>query len=384
MKKYLFLFLIFLAPALFAQSAKTFYDRAAKETSLQEKINLYTKAIEKAPRWSLVYYQRADIYKKQKRYKKAIEDYTKAIKFDPKDPFKYYSRALTYIEQGSYSPAMEDLTKAISLKNNYEDFYLKRALCYMETNKYKLALNDFKKVKKTDTKLLQAKAHYELHEYRPATNLLEEILKQNPQDIQALFYLGKINSNIEFYDEAIAYFSKILNIEPNNKPALRARANAFKEVDLNEEVIKDYNTLIELSPDSASYNRRGIAYERLKDWPAAIKDYDKAIELNPKWAVPYNNRAYCYMKLKNFKEAKKDLDTALKLAPKAPTTLINTAGYYWTAKKDKKNMYKHLQTALKNNFKDFDSLYDDNQKGWMFKNINESLEFRSFSAPYNK
>ena len=90
------------------------------------------------------------------------------------------------------------------------------------------------------------------------------------------------------------------------------------------------------------------------------------------------------MKLKNFKEAKKDLDTSLKLAPKAPTTLINTAGYYWTAKKDKKNMYANLQAAMKNNFKDFDSLYDDNQKGWLFKNINETLEFRSFSAPYTK
>ena len=384
MKKYLFLFFFFLAPVLFAQSARSLYDQAAKETSLQKKIELYTKAIEKSPRWALAYHQRADAYKKQKRYKKAIEDYTNAINLSFNDPFKYYARALVYMEQGSYSPAMEDLTKAISLKNNYEEFYLKRALCYMQTSKYKLALNDLQKVKKTDTKFLQAKAHYELHEYRPATNLLEELLEKNPQDTQALFYLGKINNDIEFYDEAIGYFSRILNIEPHNKQALKARANAFKEVGLDLEVVKDYNTLIELAPDSANYNKRGIAYERLKDWPAAIKDYDKAIELNPKWAVPYNNRAYCYMKLRNFKEAKKDLDMALKFAPKAPTTLVNTAGYYWTAKKDKKNMYKYLQAALKNNFKDFDSLYDDNQKGWLFKNINETFEFRSFSAPYTK
>ena len=124
--------------------------------------------------------------------------------------------------------------------------------------------------------------------------------------------------------------------------------------------------------------------KKIKEWQKAVEDYNKAIELNPKWAVPYNNRAYCQMKLRNFKEAKKDLDTSLKLSPKAPTTLVNNAGYYWTAKKDKKNMYANLQAAMKNNFRDFDSLYDENQKGWLFKNINESLEFRSFSAPYSK
>ena len=254
----------------------------------------------------------------------------------------------------------------------------------MQKGKYKLALNDFEKVKKTDTKFLQAQAYFELRDYPKAHPLFEELLAKNPQNQQILFYLGKISYNTEFYDEAIAYFSQVLNRNPQNTQALRARANAFKEIDLHDEVIKDYTSLIEINPDATAYNRRGIAYENIKDWQNAIKDYDKAIELNPKWAIPYNNRAYCQMKLKNYKEAKKDLDISLKLSPKAPTTLINNAGYYWTVKKDKKNMYANLQAAMKNNFKDFDSLYDDNQKGWLFKNINESLEFRSFSAPYTK
>ena len=190
MKRYLFISFLFLfTPALFAQSARTFYDQALKAESPQDKIKLFTKAINKAPKWSLAYHQRADVYKEQKRYKKAIEDYSNAIRLSPKDPFKYYARALVFLEQGSYSPAMEDLTKAISLKSNYEDFYLKRASAYMQTNKYKLALDDFKKVKKSDTRIFQAQAYYELHDYQKASALLEELLKQNPQDTQALPYV---------------------------------------------------------------------------------------------------------------------------------------------------------------------------------------------------
>ena len=127
-----------------------------------------------------------------------MEDYSAAIKLNPKDPFKYYARALAYLEQGSYSPAMEDLTKAIQLKNNYEDFYLKRAYAYMQTGKYKLALNDLKKVKKTDTRALQAQAYYELRDYRTAQDLFEELEKQNPQDTQTLLYLGKSGNVLKF------------------------------------------------------------------------------------------------------------------------------------------------------------------------------------------
>ena len=250
MKKYLFLFLIFLTPSLFAQSARTYYEQGKKAVSAQDKIKLFTKAINKAPHWALPYHTRADVYKEQKRYKKAIEDYSSAIKLNPKDPFKYYARALAYMEQGTCSPAMEDLTKAISIKNNYEDFYLKRASCYMQNGKYKLALNDFEKVKKTDTEFLKAQAFYELRDYQNAIPLFEKLLIQNPQDTRLMFYLGKINYNTEFYDEAIAFFSQILNREPNNIQALRARANAFKEIDLYASVIKDYTALIEINPDA--------------------------------------------------------------------------------------------------------------------------------------
>jgi len=58
-----------------------------------------------------------------------------------------------------------------------------------------------------------------------------------------------------------------------------------------KEAIKDFNKAIELNPKFAeAYLTRGMTKARLQDYTGAIKDYNKALELNPKCAKAYYNR----------------------------------------------------------------------------------------------
>ena len=51
-----------------------------------------------------------------------------------------------------------------------------------------------------------------------------------------------------------------------------------------EEAIKDYTKAIELDPkDAEAYNNRGTEFSSLGKSEEAIKDYTKAIELNPQY-----------------------------------------------------------------------------------------------------
>ena len=390
MKK-LFLIPIFflLCAAAFGQSAEQFYAEAKKTADANEQIKLLTKAIEKNPNFTAAYHLRGDIYRTRGSLKRAVADYTQTVKLAPRDPFKYYARALAYMDQKSYQLAADDLTAAIKLKNNYDDFYYWRAVSFMELEKYNEVLSDIGKIKnrrprRADIDMLQARAQFYTYNYSAARRGFESILDKNPGNAHALFYLGRINYNNEMYDEAISYFSKALNRDGGYIAALRLRAGAYREIGEHQSAIEDYTALIAAAPDFSVYNRRGLVYEDINDFRAAAGDFGEAIALNPKWSIAYNNRGYAYLKLRDYKKAFEDLETALKLAPNLPTPHINMAGYYWTAKKDKKNMYKYLDLGFKYGYKDADSLYEESKKGWMFKSINNTVEFRSFLSNYFK
>ena len=77
--------------------------------------------------------------------------------------------------------------------------------------------------------------------------------------------------------------------------------------------MKNYDKAIELNPEYAkAYNNRGSVKADLGDKKEAIKDYDKAIELNPEYAKAYNNRGNIKFDLENYEEAIRDYNKALK------------------------------------------------------------------------
>ncbi|MEH2234849.1 tetratricopeptide repeat protein [Nostoc sp.] len=81
-----------------------------------------------------------------------------------------------------------------------------------------------------------------------------------------------------------------------------------------EEAVKDFNQAIELDPKNAlAYNRRGNAYYRLGDYEQAQADSSQAIALNPQDANAYFDRGFALSELGKYKEAIADYTEAIKL-----------------------------------------------------------------------
>jgi 4-amino-4-deoxy-L-arabinose transferase-like glycosyltransferase len=74
-------------------------------------------------------------------------------------------------------------------------------------------------------------------------------------------------------------------------------------------------TVLNCPLNHRAYNNRGNAYLAMGQYDAAIKDYDKSIELKPRYANTYDNRAKAYRAEGRFDEAIRDYDKAIKLKP---------------------------------------------------------------------
>ena len=87
--------------------------------------------------------------------------------------------------------------------------------------------------------------------------------------------------------------------------------------------VKDFDKAIKLDPKYIdAYYNRGTSKLHLNDYKGSLKDYDKAIELKPDFLNAYTNRGVVKLKLEDTKGAIKDFDEALKLDPS------NSSAYY--------------------------------------------------------
>lgn len=381
---------LFVLPALlllalscaYAQTGGALLSQARAEQDVSKRIKLLTQSIEKAPKLATSYHLRGDAYRLQGKYASAVKDYSSALELTPNNAFRYYARGLAYADDHKYTLAVSDFSKAISLKPDHRDFYFSRAEAEMKLERYDEALKDYKKYSGKRTPSVRvgqamAVAWINTYKYAAAERELTRLLALQPENAELYYLLGRVYQGRDLPDEAVSAYSKAINRDPQLAAAYRYRASVFKEMGELDASSEDYGKLLELQPDALFYNRRGLVYEEKKDFASAVKEFNKAIELNPKWAIPYNNRGYAYLNQKQYAQAQEDFETAIKLDGSMPTPYINLAGLAWQQKKDKKATYQYLEQALKHNFKDFDSLYDEDQKGWLFKGINRTAEFRA-------
>lgn len=366
-----------------AETPAQLFERAKKESNLHTQIELLTQVIEKSPSHVGAYHYRADAYQALGNTRQAVLDYNRVVALRPKDPFRYYARGLAYSRLKEPQLALADFTKAISLKPAYKNFYLARAREYKSLGKNNLALADYIRYvgdwKDASAAVLEEVLPVSLEAYRYdlAQQQVDALAALDKDTASLHFWQGRIYQSQNKLDEAISSFSKAINRKANWALAYQWRAATYREMGDYEAALEDYARVLELEPTAYWFNRRGLVYEEQKEFEKAIADYTRALELEPKWALAYNNRGFARMNLKQWEKAKTDFETAIRLDPKAPTPYVNLAGIYWTFKKDRKHMYANLQKALKHNFKNYEALFDEEQKGWMFKGVNQTAEFRS-------
>ncbi len=96
-------------------------------------------------------------------------------------------------------------------------------------------------------------------------------------------------------DNAISYFSSLIERSPNNWDAYLRRAESEHALNQRDGAIVDYTRAIELNPDeSFLFLRRGRSFRTIGGCAQAAADFERAARLRPHWAEPYNLEAGVY------------------------------------------------------------------------------------------
>jgi len=86
------------------------------------------------------------------------------------------------------------------------------------------------------------------------------------------------------------------------------------------------------SRDAKFYNNRGIAFGEKREYDQAISDFDKAIEINPRYITAYNNRGVIYRLKGQYDKAISDFNKAIEMNPLDAEGYNNLAWLLATAK----------------------------------------------------
>jgi Flp pilus assembly protein TadD len=182
---------------------------------------------------------------------------------------------------------------------------------------YALALNP-----DSDAALVQLAAVSEqLKDGEGAIALYRRIPDSSPLKQLSDLQLGLNLADLNRHDEAIAHLKAFVGAHPDDMRAYLALGGVYSSKEDFRSAAALYDKAVEVlkTPTAANWNifyQRGIAYERLKEWPKAEPNFRKALELQPDQPQVLNYLGYSWVDMNiNLKEGLAMIQKAVDLRP---------------------------------------------------------------------
>ncbi len=134
---------------------------------------------------------------------------------------------------------------------------------------------------------------------------------------------GKALFQKQEFKKAIDALTLFLAEQNNNADALYTRALCYRKIEAYEKSVEDLSSILVRLPNEATLLcERAISHFNNKDIDAALKDMDKAVEIEPDNPFRYSSRAYIKSET-DPKGAMVDYEKAIALDPKDEISLNN-------------------------------------------------------------
>lgn len=256
---------------------------------------------------------------------------TDSIKVAPKNAELYYHRGSMLYHNNQLLHAEQDLRKAWQLDPSEE---------------YALSLTTILRRRNTDTAItfLQeaikkmpesialhiglARGYEQKGQYDKALTITDEILKQFPNQLDALLLKSDLLKEQKKYDEALKYMEAAYTYAPLDADIGYELAYDYAEAK-NNKALQLADTLIRLDPSERSaraYYIKAVYFKNIGNNTEAIKYFNESIQRDYNFLDGYLDKGILLYNLKRYPEALKSFQLGQRISPSTPDF------YYWIGK----------------------------------------------------
>ena len=304
----------------------------------------------------------ADAYYTSNHFLKAQEYYQKAAGIDPKSVRAYEGQALLAKKGNHWDQAIEFYRKVIALSPQSPQAYLDLGEAFrtlgdsrQAVETYSRLLNLFHDDEKIDIKVIEA--YGRAIESDPQADIYKEKREEVLADFEQLskrknysavdyYNLGFLYEQVGGKDEAMRFYAKAVEKQPDYAQALFNLANLYRDAGNYKVAMALYSRLVHFHPKYAlGYLNIGVIFNALGDQQKARRLYLKVIDLDPSNGDAYFNLGYLSESQGELREAINYYEKAVEVAPKNAEAYYNLGNVYASLGQNGEAIASYLKTV---------------------------------------
>lgn len=225
----------------------------------------YNKALEfaeKCKSCKYVDFIRGMVYYNTEDYGQAMTSLEKAVKMDPANATAAYTLARTYLELEQEKKAIPSYLNAIALDSSRSNWIYELGLIYYNQGNYQNAIQFFEKAASAGynkgNDFVENLGFAQLYAVRTDQGLatLQTIMDRKPNNKELIGNIASALYETKQYDNALAYYEKLLHLNPNDASALYMAGMTFQQKGEKEKGQKICDKAISMDPSLAKNRQK--------------------------------------------------------------------------------------------------------------------------------
>jgi tetratricopeptide (TPR) repeat protein len=304
----------------------------------------------------------ADAYYASRDLSKAQEYYQKAAGNDPKSLRAYEGMDRLAQAEGHWDQVIDYSQKIIVLNPQLPQAYLDLGEAHRILGESKEAVETYSRLlglfpddEKVDVKVIEAYGRAiaanpqdDLYKEKREEVLadFEQLSKRKKYNAADYYDLGFLYEQVGGKEEAIRFYTKALQMQPDHAQALFNMANLYRDAGNYKVAMALYSRLVHFHPKYAlAYLNMGTILNALGDQQRARQFYLKVIDLDPDNGDAYFKLGYLSESQGDLSEAVNYYEKAVEVAPKNAEAYYNLGNAYASLGQSGEAIASYLKTV---------------------------------------